>query len=72
MSVQAANQTLYNSTVQAKYYFACSRGFLQGMERGLYNLNSYTVSPHCLGPDAVVEAVQLASYFEGDSSITFF
>lgn len=71
MTVQASNQTSYNTTVQAKYYFACSRGFLQGMEIGLYALKSYTISPLCLGPDAVVEGVLVADYFSGESDVTF-
>ena len=73
MNVQAkSNETLYNSTVQAQYYFACARGFLQGAEIGLYALKTYTVSPHCLGSDAVAESVQLAEYLEGNANITFF
>jgi hypothetical protein len=46
------------------YYFACSRGFLQGMEIGLYNLKTYTVPAKCLGAGSVNDAVFLYDIYE--------
>ena len=71
VSASNSNQTSYNTTVQAEYYFACAKGFMAGMELGLYTAQkTYTVPALCLGADAVVEGVQLADYFSGDSDVT--
>ena len=54
------------------YWFACARGYLEGMERGLYKRTEWAVNTKCLGSDAVADAVALYNMIDdGDEFINF-
>ena len=45
------------------YWFACARGFLQGIEIGMYKKSNYVVNATCLGNATVNETVQIYNLY---------
>ena len=61
------------ATETITYYFACARGFLEGMERGLYKRTNWAVNETCLGEQTVKDTVEIYNiFFADDEAKDFF
>ncbi len=66
-SAQNSTNITYIDEQALRYYFACSRGFIDGFEKGLFNNNSEGVDEQCMGEETVQQVLTLEEIIiEGD------